>query len=115
MPGTKPTKSGTPAREKSKATASTRTGVVDSDTRPQTRRVVVSFMSQHPKYGKYIRQRTVLHVHDEKNESHNGDLVEVAPCRPLSRTKRWRLVRIVEKRAAAQAALESVKALGQEA
>ena len=72
-------------------------GVVESDKRDKTRKVVVSFSAKHPKYGKYIRQRTVLHVHDENNESRNGDRVEVEPCRPMSKTKRWRLVRVVEK------------------
>ena len=76
----------------------TRIGVVEADARDKTRKVVVSYMSKHPKYGKYIRKRTVLHVHDENNESHSGDRVEVAPCRPLSKTKSWRLVRVVDSR-----------------
>jgi small subunit ribosomal protein S17 len=90
----------------------TRTGTVDSDARRKTRRVVVSYLAKHPKYGKYLRKRTVLHVHDEREESHVGDIVEVAPCRRRSRTKTWTLVRVVEKRSAASAALESVKRLG---
>lgn len=73
-------------------------GVVESDKRDKTRRVVVSFTSKHPKYGKYVRNRTVLQVHDEQNVSHTGDIVEVTQCRPMSKTKRWRLVRIVEQR-----------------
>jgi small subunit ribosomal protein S17 len=72
-------------------------GVVDSDKRDKTRKVVVEYMARHPKYGKFLRQRTVLQVHDEANESRLGDRVEVAPCRPMSKTKSWRLVRIVEK------------------
>ncbi|TVQ60542.1 MAG: 30S ribosomal protein S17 [Phycisphaerales bacterium] len=72
-------------------------GVVDSDKRDKTRKVVVSFSARHPKYGKYMRKRSVLHVHDENNESRNGDRVEIEPCRPISKTKRWRLVRIVER------------------
>lgn len=87
----------------------TKIGVVESDKRNKTRRVVVSFMSKHPKYGKYVRNRTILHVHDEKNTSRNGDVVEVAQCRPVSKTKKWKLVRIVEKRADVAAALQSVK------
>jgi small subunit ribosomal protein S17 len=55
-------------------------------------------MAKHPKYGKFIRRRTVLHVHDENNESRTGDVVEVAQCRPISKTKCWRLVRIVDQR-----------------
>jgi small subunit ribosomal protein S17 len=89
----------------------TRVGIVESDSRPQTRRVVISFSSKHPKYGKYIRQRTVLHVHDAKNESKLGDVVEVMPCRPVSKTKRWALVKVVERRSAAAAALANAKQL----
>ena len=72
-----------------------RVGIVESDKRDKTRKVVINYLSRHPKYGKYVRKRTVLHVHDEGNESHRGDRVEVAPCRPYSKTKRWRMVRIV--------------------
>lgn len=91
-----------------------RIGTVDSDTRRKTRRVVVSYLAKHPKYGKYLRERTILHVHDEREESHVGDIVEVAPCRRRSRTKTWTLVRVVERRSAAAAALASAKALGAE-
>lgn len=75
-----------------------KTGVVTSDKRDKTRKVVIEFRAPHPKYGKYVRGRTVLHVHDEQNASKEGDVVEVAQCRPFSKTKRWRLVRVVEKR-----------------
>jgi small subunit ribosomal protein S17 len=75
-----------------------RIGVVESDARDKTRKVVVSYMTKHPKYGKYVRKRTVLHVHDEANASHTGDKVEVVPCRPVSKTKSWRLVRVVDSR-----------------
>lgn len=80
------------------ATKGARTGIVESDARDKTRKVVIGFLAKHPKYGKYIKRRTVLHVHDEKNESRVGDLVEVVPCRPVSKTKSWKLIRIVEKR-----------------
>lgn len=76
---------------------STSLGVVASDKRDKTRKVVVEFQSRHPKYGKYVKKRTVLHVHDENNESRVGDRVEVAQCRPISKTKSWRLVRVVDK------------------
>jgi small subunit ribosomal protein S17 len=89
----------------------TQIGVVDSDKREKTRKVVVNYLAKHSKYGKYVRQRTVLHVHDENNESRSGDLVEVAPCRPLSKTKSWKLVRIVEKRGELAAALKSAKSV----
>jgi small subunit ribosomal protein S17 len=52
---------------------------------------------KHPRYGKYIKRRTVCHVHDEQNESRLGDTVEIMETRPLSKTKNWRLVRIVTK------------------
>lgn len=78
-------------------TKSTKIGVVEGDKRHQTRRVVVKFSAPHPKYGKYVERSTVLQVHDEKNESRTGDRVEVVPCRPLSKTKNWALVRVVER------------------
>ena len=71
-------------------------GVVRSDARDKTRTVSIEFLVKHPKYGKYVRRRTVLHVHDEKNESSLGDKVEIAECRPISKTKSWTLVRVVE-------------------
>ncbi len=80
----------------------TKVGTVESDSRQKTRKVVVRFMAKHPKYGKFIRRRTVLHVHDENNESRTGDVVEVAQCRPISKTKTWRLVRIVDRRSELQ-------------
>ena len=59
-------------------------GVVESDARDKSRKVVVRYVAKHPKYGKYIARRTVLHVHDETNEAKRGDVVEVVPCRPVS-------------------------------
>jgi small subunit ribosomal protein S17 len=52
---------------------------------------------KHPIYGKYVKRTTKLHVHDENNECALGDLVEIKECRPLSKTKSWTLVKIVEK------------------
>jgi small subunit ribosomal protein S17 len=72
-------------------------GVVASDKGNKTIKVVVNYQMRHPKYGKYLRRRTVLHAHDEKNQAHEGDLVEIAECRPLSKTKHHRLLRIVQK------------------
>ena len=74
-----------------------RIGIVESDARDKTRKVVIAYSSRHPKYGKYIKRRTVLQVHDESNQSHAGDRVEVAECRPISKTKSWVLTRVVEK------------------
>lgn len=90
----------TPAKAAPKAETKTqtmRTGIVRSDQRAKTRTVEVPNMTTHPKYGKIIRKRTILQVHDEKNTSALGDLVEVAPCRPVSKSKSWTLVRVVEK------------------
>ena len=78
-------------------TAPRRIGIVQSDARDKTRKVVIAYSSRHPKYGKYIKRRAVLQVHDESNESHTGDRVEVAECRPISKTKSWVLTRVVEK------------------
>ncbi|MBX9737719.1 MAG: 30S ribosomal protein S17 [Phycisphaerales bacterium] len=80
-----------------KKAPATKIGLVESDKRTKTRKVVVPNSMMHPKYGKILRTRTVLHVHDENNESQLGDLVEVTPCRPMSKTKFWKLVRIVRK------------------
>ena len=72
-------------------------GIVTRDKNLKTRRVEVQRLVRHPKYGKFVKQRTICYVHDERNESHLGDTVEIAESRPLSRTKRWNLVRIVTK------------------
>ena len=72
-------------------------GVVTSDKAAKSRRVEVARLYKHPKYGKYLRRRTVCHVHDESNESSQGDVVEIIECRPKSKMKRWELVRVVEK------------------
>ena len=72
------------------------TGVVTSDKAAKTRRVEVSRLVKHPKYGKYIRRRTVCYAHDENNESKLGDTVEIVESRPRSHLKRWELVRVVE-------------------
>ncbi|HHN77955.1 MAG TPA: 30S ribosomal protein S17 [Phycisphaerales bacterium] len=71
-------------------------GVVDSDARDKTRRVVIAYRAKHPKYGKYVSKRTRLHVHDENNESKVGDMVEIIQCRPMSKTKAWKLLRVVK-------------------
>ena len=72
-------------------------GVVTSDRAAKTRRVEISRLVKHPRYGKYLRRRTVCLVHDENNESGNGDTVEIVESRPTSKSKRWQLVRVVEK------------------
>src|SRR3954466_13241370 len=70
-------------------------GVVTSDKMNKTRRVEIPRLVKHPRYGKYIRRRTICHVHDEQNLSHLGDHVEIMESRPISKTKHWRLVRVV--------------------
>lgn len=75
-------------------------GVVTSDKNSKTRRVEIPRLVQHPRYGKYIRQKTVCYVHDENDESHLGDLVEIIEGRRRSKTKRWELVRILDKNTA---------------
>ena len=70
-------------------------GVVTSDKMNKSRRVEIERLVQHPKYGKFMRRRTVCHVHDENNESHEGDTVEIIEAPPRSKLKRWDLVRIV--------------------
>ena len=72
-------------------------GIVTSDRMAKTRRVEIARLVRHPKYGKYMRRRTICYVHDETNESHTGDTVEIVESRPLSRLKRWKLVRVVTK------------------
>ena len=70
-------------------------GVVTSDKTEKTRRVEIPRLVKHRKYGKFLRRRTVCHVHDEQNESRLGDTVEIVECRPMSKTKRWQLVKVV--------------------
>lgn len=79
------------------ATITTKIGVVESDKRNKTRTVVVRYKAMHAKYGKFVSRKSVLQVHDENNDAKVGDTVEVKPCRPLSKTKRWALVRVVER------------------
>jgi small subunit ribosomal protein S17 len=91
--------------EKRKKTRRTLVGVVTRDSNKQTRRVEISRQTKHARYDKYIKTRTVCYVHDEKDDSHKGDTVEIVECRPMSRTKRWRLVRIVERAPATEEAV----------
>jgi len=65
-------------------------------------KVAIDYVYKHPKYGKIMRKQTQLIVHDERNEAGVGDEVEVAECRPYSKTKNWRLVRILTKAAQEQ-------------
>lgn len=85
-------------------------GTVVSDKMAKTRRVEIPRLVKHPKYGKYIRRKTVCYVHDENNESGEGDTVEIIEAPPRSKTKRWELVRVLEKSTAVDVA--ALKAQG---
>ena len=74
-----------------------RMGVVTSDKMEKTIVVASKFKEKHPIYGKFVSKTKKYHAHDENQESHVGDTVLIMETRPLSKTKRWRLVRIVER------------------
>ncbi|OHB64936.1 MAG: 30S ribosomal protein S17 [Planctomycetes bacterium RBG_13_62_9] len=73
------------------------TGIVASNSGNKSIRVTIEYKVRHPKYNKYMRRRTKFAVHDERNEAKAGDLVEITECRPLSKTKSWRVVRVIQK------------------
>ena len=74
-----------------------RQGVVTSDKMDKTIVVAAKFKEKHPIYGKFVQKTKKYHDHDEKNDAHIGDTVLIMETRPLSKTKRWRLVQIVER------------------
>jgi small subunit ribosomal protein S17 len=74
-------------------------GVVISKSGDKSIRVAIVHRVKHPKYGKYLKRRTKLGVHDERNQAGVGDVVEISQCRPYSKSKSWRLVGILEKAA----------------
>ena len=84
-------------------------GRVVSDKRSKTVTVLVERRAAHELYGKIVARSRKYHAHDEQGEYKLGDIVEIAQCRPVSKTKQWRLVRIVERRSAAATALASAK------
>ncbi len=75
------------------------TGRVVSTKMDKTIAVSVERLIKHPTYGKYIRRTTKLLAHDEQNECKEGDTVSITPCRPLSRRKSWKLLRVLERAA----------------
>jgi len=75
----------------------TLTGRVTSDKMDKTITVLIERRVKHPIYGKYVKRSTKLHAHDERNECREGDVVTIEECRPLSKSKTWRLVKVVEK------------------
>lgn len=72
-------------------------GIVKSAKMQKTITVLWQRQVKHPRYGKYVQRHTKLHAHDENNEAKVGDLVEIMATRPLSKTKTWRLVRVLRK------------------
>ncbi|MBO5849773.1 MAG: 30S ribosomal protein S17 [Paludibacteraceae bacterium] len=74
-----------------------RTGVVFSNKMDKTVTVEVKWKEKHPIYGKFVNKTKKYHAHDEKNECNIGDVVDIMETRPLSKTKRWRVVKIVER------------------
>jgi small subunit ribosomal protein S17 len=88
---------GTPPAERDSNAAKTRQGIVVSDKGDKSITVRIDFARRHPTYEKIVRRSRTLHAHDERNEAGEGDVVRVVETRPLSKTKRWRLVDVVEK------------------
>ncbi|HCM20483.1 MAG TPA: 30S ribosomal protein S17, partial [Porphyromonadaceae bacterium] len=74
-----------------------RIGVVFSNKMEKTITVAVKWKEKHPMYGKFVNKTKKFHAHDEKNDCHIGDTVRIMETRPLSKTKRWRLVEIIER------------------
>jgi small subunit ribosomal protein S17 len=73
-------------------------GVVTSANKtPKTIRVEVHYLTKHAKYGKFVRKAARMHAHDEKSEAKIGDRVQLMECRPISKTKNWRLIKVVER------------------
>jgi small subunit ribosomal protein S17 len=74
-----------------------RTGVVSSNKMDKTITVMVESKKKHPIYGKYVKRSTKFHAHDEKNDCNIGDTVRIMETRPLSKSKRWRLIEVLER------------------
>ena len=73
------------------------TGSVVSDKMDKSAVVLIERRVKHPIYGKFVKKSTKLHIHDENNECSVGDTVQISECRPISKTKSWKLVKVVEK------------------
>ena len=87
----------TPPREHAPGVQKVRQGVVVSDRADKTITVRIDTARRHRRYEKIVRTSSTLHAHDEANDAHIGDTVVVRECRPLSRTKHWRLVQVLER------------------
>ena len=90
-------RAGTPAVESGTGSRQVRLGTVVSDKADKTITVRIDAARRHRRYEKIVRSSTTLHAHDEGNEANTGDTVRVVESRPLSRTKRWRLVEVTER------------------
>ncbi len=88
---------GTPRAERESNAAKVRQGIVVSNKGDKSITVRIDIARRHPTYEKIVRRSRTLHAHDERNEAGEGDVVRVVETRPLSKTKRWRLVDVVEK------------------
>jgi small subunit ribosomal protein S17 len=88
---------GTPPAEHGTGSPQVRLGQVVSSKADKTITVRIDIAKRHRRYRKIVRSSSTLHAHDERNDAHEGDLVRVVECRPMSRTKRWRLVEILER------------------
>jgi len=88
---------GTPAAERESVAAKVRQGIVVSDKGDKSITVRIDIARRHPTYEKIVRRSRTLHAHDERNEAGEGDVVRIIETRPLSKTKRWRLIDVVEK------------------
>lgn len=75
----------------------TLTGKVVSSKMDKSITVLIERRVKHPKYGKFVRKSSKIHAHDEQNQCHEGDVVTIEECRPISKTKAWRLVEVVER------------------
>ena len=75
----------------------TLTGKVVSNKMDKSITVLIERRVKHPKYGKFVRKSSKIHAHDEQNQCHEGDVVTIEECRPISKTKAWRLVEVVER------------------
>ncbi|MDH5611175.1 MAG: 30S ribosomal protein S17 [Gammaproteobacteria bacterium] len=87
----------TASENKAEKVQRTLTGSVTSNAMDKTATVMIERRIKHPVYGKYITRSTKLHVHDENNECNKGDVVVIEQCRPISKTKSWNLVQVIEK------------------
>lgn len=85
------------ATQGQRANRKVRIGIVSSNKMNKTITVRVERRIKHPIYGKFLKKSTSFHAHDEKNEAGIGDTVRIMETRPLSKTKRWRLVEVIEK------------------